>query len=37
MGNDALVVGPAAHTANSKMIKLDIETADLTRPSSGLP
>jgi GTPase involved in cell partitioning and DNA repair len=27
--NDAPVVGPDAHTANSKMFKLDIATADL--------
>ncbi len=36
MGNDAPVVGPAAPTANSKMVKLDIATADWSRRSSGL-
>jgi hypothetical protein len=37
MGNDAPVVGPDAPTANSKMFKLDIATADRSRPTSGLP
>jgi hypothetical protein len=36
MENDAPVVGPDAPTANSKMVKLDIATADWSRPSSGL-
>ena len=33
MENDAPVVGPDAPTANSKMVKLDIATADRSRPS----
>jgi hypothetical protein len=37
MENDAPVVGPDAPTANSKMVKLDIATADWSRPTSGLP
>ena len=32
MENDAPVVGPGAPTANSKMVKLDIATADWSRP-----
>jgi hypothetical protein len=36
MENDAPVVGPDAATANSKMVKLDIATADWSRPTSGL-
>jgi len=36
MENDAPVVGPDAPTANSKMVKLDIATADWSRPTSGL-
>ena len=32
MENDAPVVGPDAPTANSKMVKLDIATADWSRP-----
>jgi hypothetical protein len=36
MENDAPVVGPDALTANSKMVKLDIATADGSRPTSGL-
>ena len=36
MENDAPVVGPDASTANSKMVKLDIATADWNRPTSGL-
>src|ERR1700682_3363227 len=36
MENDAPVVGPDAPTANSKMVKLDIATADWSRPPSGL-
>jgi len=35
MENDAPVVGPDAPTANSKMVKLDIVTADRSRPTSG--
>jgi hypothetical protein len=35
MENDAPVVGPDAPTANSKMVKLDIATADWSRPTSG--
>src|SRR5256885_4368984 len=34
--NDAPVVGPDAPTANSKMVKLHIATADWSRPTSGL-
>jgi hypothetical protein len=37
MENDAPVVGPDALTANCKMVKLDIATADWSRPTSGLP
>ena len=37
MENDAPVVGPGAPTANSKVVKLDIATADWRRPTSGLP
>jgi hypothetical protein len=37
MENDAPVVGPDAPTANSKMVKLDIATADSSWPTSGLP
>src|SRR5258705_6481819 len=36
MENDAAVVGPDAPTANSKIIKLDIATADWSRPTSNL-
>jgi hypothetical protein len=36
MENGAPVVGPAAPTANSKMVELDIATADWNRPTSGL-
>src|SRR3989442_15503186 len=36
MENDAPVVGPDAPTANSKMVKLHIATADWSRPTSGL-
>jgi len=36
MENDAPVVGPDAPTANSKMVKLDTETADLSRPAPSL-
>jgi hypothetical protein len=36
MENDALVVGPDAHTANSKWSKLDVATAEWGRPTSGL-
>jgi hypothetical protein len=36
MENDALVVGPDALTANSKMVKLEIAAADGSRPTSGL-
>jgi hypothetical protein len=32
MENDAPVVGPDAPTANSKMVKLDVATADWSRP-----
>ena len=32
MENDAPVVGPDAPIANSKMVKLDIATADWSRP-----
>ena len=35
MENDAPVVGPDAPTVNSKMVKLDIATADWSRPTSG--
>jgi hypothetical protein len=36
MENDAPVVGQDAPTANSKMVKPDIATADWNRPTSGL-
>src|SRR6266478_9400376 len=36
MENDAPVVGPDAPTANSRMVKLDIATADWSRPTYGL-
>ena len=36
MENDAPVVGPDAPTANSKIVKLDVGTADLSPPTSGL-
>jgi len=36
MEKDAPVVGPDAPTANSKMVKLDIATADWSRPTFGL-
>src|SRR6266568_9540255 len=36
MENDAPVVGPDAPTANSKMVKRDIATADWSRPTSSL-
>src|ERR1700674_5072578 len=34
--NDAPVVGPDAPTADSKMVKRDIATADWSRPTSSL-
>jgi hypothetical protein len=34
--NDAPVADPDAPTGNSKMVKLDIATADGSRPTSGL-
>jgi len=36
MENDAPVVGRDAPTANSKIIKMDIATADWRWPTSGL-
>ena len=36
MENDAPVVGPDAPTADSKMVKRDIATADWSRPTSGV-
>ena len=36
MENDAPVVGPDASTADAKMVKRDIASADWSRPTSSL-